>query len=476
MSRRPGAALALVPVLAPVLAAAGALTLVGLRAPDSVLEPAAPRAMPVDERTLTCFGLPGSPAPRSLAAGPGRVEAPGIRPVVGGWDVTTLPARNRGDVDVKATGSAAPSVSAVSALRAPPAAGAGLATQQCAEAARRWWFVGAGSGTGRDGTILLHAPAGVDAVVDILLRGPDGVLDAVGTDDLRVAAGETVAVRLSRVVAGTDDVAVEVTASQGRVVAALADTWSGGVEARGTEWLPASAEPATTVLVPGAEGPAVLVVANATAGSVVARPTLMTSSGRAVLAGAELLQVSAGGVATVELPGSVRPGTSVEVRADGAVTAAVRTETGSDVALPTAAPDLSGPTIVPLDVGASAPDPGLVVAAELVDPDEQEVVSRTVNVAGFDESGVRVGSGRLRVDAGTSVAVDLGDVLGLPPADLEELAYAVLDPAEGGADAVPVVAGLELRGPDGHSVLPLRTPVTAVTVPVLVPRVVPPTR
>ena len=474
MSRR-GHALA----LAPVLAAGVALTLVGLRAPDSGLELAAPATRPVDERTLTCFGLPGAPVPRSLAAGPGRVEAPGIDPGldtgVGGWDVTTLPPENRGEVDVAATGSAAPSVTAVSALRAPPTAGAGLAIQQCAEPARRWWFVGAGSGTVRDGAILLRAPAGVDAVVDVLLRGPDGVLDAVGTDDLRVGAGETVAVRLSRVVAGTDDVAVEVIASQGRVVAALADTGGGGVEPQGTEWLPASAEPATTVLVPGVEGPAVLVVANVTDASVVARPTLMTSSGRAVAADAESVQVSAGGVATVELPGSVRPGTTVEVRADGAVAVAVRTQTRADVALPTGAADLAGPTVVPLDVGAAARDPALVVAAELVDPDEQEVRSRTVKVAGFNESGKPVGSGRLRVDAGTSVAVDLGDVLGLAPADLAELAYAVLDPAERSAAAVPVVASLELTGPGGSSVLPLRSPVTTVTVPALVPRVVPPT-
>ena len=460
--------------LVPVLAAGAALALVGLREPDSGPEPAAPATMSVDERTLTCFGLPGSPVPRSLAAGPGRVEAPGIDAGVGGWDVTTLPASNRAAVDVSATGSAALTVTGVSALRAPPTAGAGLVTQQCAEPARRWWFVGAGSGTVRDGTILLQAPAGVDAVVDLLLRGPDGVLNAVGTDDVRVAAGETVAVRLSRVVAGTEDVAVEVTASQGRVVAAVADTWGGGVEPQGTEWLPASSEPATTVLVPGAEGPAVLVVANATDASVVARPTLMTSRGRAVVAEAESVQLSAGGLATVELPGSVRPGATVEVRADGAVTATVRTQTGADVALRAAAADLAGPTIVPLDVGAAARDASLVVAAELVDPDEQEARSRAVEVAGFDESGARVGSGRLRVDAGTSVAVDLGDVLGLAPADLGELAYAVLDPAESSAADVPVVASLELTGPGGSSVLPLRSPVTSVTVPALVPRVVPP--
>jgi len=465
--------------LVPVLAAGAALALVGLREPDSRPEPAAPATMPVDERTLTCFGLPGGPVPRSLAAGPGRVEAPGIDtgldPGVGGWDVTTLPASNRAAVDVAATGLAALTMTGVSALRAPPAAGAGLATQQCAEPARRWWFVGAGSGTVRDGTILLRAPAGVDAVVDVLLRGPDGVLNAVGTDDLRVGAGETVAVRLSRVVAGTEDVAVEVIASQGRVVAALADTWGGGVEPQGTEWLPASAEPAATVLVPGVEGPAVLLVANATDASVVARPTLMTSSGRAVVPGAESVQVNAGGVGTIELPGSVRPGSTVEVRADGAVTAAVRTQTGADVALRTGAADLAGPTVVPLDVGAAARDGALVVAAELVDPNEQEARSRAVEVAGFDESGARVGSGRLRVDAGTSVAVDLGDVLGLAPADLGELAYAVLDPAKADAVAVPVVASLELTGPGGSSVLPLRSPVTTVTVPALVPRVVPPT-
>ena len=394
--------------------------------------------------------------------------------------VSTLPADSGGEVDVEATGSAAPAVTAVSALRAPAEAGAGLAAQQCAEPARQWWFVGAGSSTERDGTIVLYAPKGVDAVVDLVLRGPDGVLDAVGTDDLRIAAGDTEVVRLSRVVAGTENVAIEVTASQGRVVAAVADTLGGGIEPQGTEWVPASGQPATSVLVPaiggegGGDGSYVLVVANSENASVVARPTLMTSSGRTVVPDAESLQVPAGGVATVELPGNIRPGTTVEVRADGAVTAAVRTDTGADVALPAGALPLAGPTVVPLAVGAVAPDRELVVAAQLVDPEAQMALTRRIRVAGFDESGAELGSGGLRLDAGTSAVVDLGDELGLSSTELDNLAYAVLDPGPG-AESVPVFAAVELSGPGGWSVLPLRSPLTTVTVPALVPRVVPPT-
>ena len=476
-----------------VLLVALALGVVAARAPDSAGQPAESATIPVQQRTLSCLALPDGARSRVLAvgapdlpaagaeAGRATVRGPGIRlDEPGGWAVLDRPGAGRAGpplVQLAAAGAAAPTVSAVEASLALDGSGGGLAVQRCAEPARRWWFVGAGSTPSRDGTLLLSAPAGTDAVVDVVLRGPEGVLPAVRTEDLRVDAGDVVALTLSDVVAGTDDVAVEVEASQGRVVAALADTWGGGLRPQGTDWLPAAAAPARTVLVPGivSTGTApLLVVANPQEQSVVARPALVTGNGRASVPGAESVQVPAGGVATVPLPKPVDPGTSVEVRADGPVTAAVRLDDGSDVGLPAGAPPLAGVAAVPLGLGAVPAAPTLTLAAVLVDPDTRAVRSRSVRLGGFSEDGQQLGAGRVEVPAGTSLELDPGRALDLPRGRLRDLAYLLVEPGAAGAAAVPLVGAVTLRGPAGLAVLPLQALVTEVTIPALVPRVVPP--
>ncbi len=480
-------------VALPALMVALALVLVSGRAPDSARRPAEPATVPVEQRTLSCLALPDGARSRVLAVGipdlpgagadlgPAMVRGPGLSlDEPGAWTVLDRPGAGRAGpplVQLTAAGAAAPTVSAVEASLALDGSGGGLAVQRCAEPARRWHFVGAGSTPSRDGTLLLSAPAGTDAVVDVVLRGPEGVLPAVRTEDVRVGDGDVVALTLSDVVAGTDDVAVEVEASQGRVVAALADTWAGGLSAQGTDWLPAAAAPARTVLVPGVvdtRTAPLLVVANPGQQSVVARPALVAGSGRVSVPGAESVQVPAGGVATVPLPKRVEPGTSVEVRADGPVTAAVRLDDGADVALPPGAAPLTGAAVVPLGLGAVTATPTLTLAAVLVDPDTRAVRSRTVRLAGYSEDGQRLAAGRVELPAGTSVQVDLLRTLDLPRSRLRNLAYLLIEPSAAGVATVPLVGAVTLRGPAGLAVLPLQSLVTDVTIPALVPQVVPP--
>ncbi len=430
--------------------------------------------MPVQSRTLTCLDQPRSTARPTIAL---RRAAGGDRPA---WVTRTAPPRG---VDVSASGPGAAGLDLFDAVVADRSAGGGLAVQHCAEPSRRWWFVGAGSTSARSGTIVLRAPDDAEAVVDVVLRGPEGVLDTVGTQDIRVEAGGAVTLPLADLVAGTDDVAVDIEASSGQVVAGVTEALRDGSSPAGTQWLPATVEPARTLLVPGAGGagddrraPARLLLATQQDRSVVTRPVLLTSTGRVIVPGLESVRVPAGAVAAVDLPRDFGAGATIELRASAPVTAAVRQTTGSDVATASAAPPLQGPAVLPVDLGADVDVDlagALTLSALLVDPDSQVVRTRSLRLRGFGDDGTVVGTGAVDLDAGTSRSVALARVLGLRGPDRADLAYVLVRPQPEGGDTVPVVASLSLTSADGAAVLPVTALASTVTVPALVPTVVP---
>lgn len=486
MSRR---LLGLAPVLVVVLVAATALGLVAVRPADTT--PAGPSAstVPVEARTLTCFGLRDGSVRPTVAVGlagvdgadPPAVDAGGL----GLGDLgdrstwTTRRATSR-DATIAAQGPAAGGLDAFSAVAPDRSAGGGLAVQHCAEPTRRWWFVGAASTSSRSGTLLLRAPDDAEAVADVVLHGSDGVLDTVGTQDVPVAAGSTVSLGLADLAAGVGQVAVEVEASRGTVVAAVVDGRADAADPTGAEWLPAAAAPTETVLLPGVGGPgrSRLLIANPQERTAVARPALVTENGRAVLPELASVQVPAGGVSAVELPADVTPGSTVELRADAPISAAVRVvdASGSDFAAAVGASPLEGPAVLPVDLGAAAdvdPASTLTVSALLTDPESQTVRTRVVALRGFDAGGATLGSGTLEIDAGTSRTVDLVELLGLSQSEAGDLTHVVARPRPGGAATVPVVAAFSATSRAGASVLPLASLRTTVTAPALVPRVAP---
>ena len=52
-----------------------------------------------------------------------------------------------------------------------------MASTACAVAASEFWFVGGGAIAGRQTRIVLVNPDETSAVVDVIVRGPDGVID-----------------------------------------------------------------------------------------------------------------------------------------------------------------------------------------------------------------------------------------------------------------------------------------------------------
>lgn len=457
-----------------VVTVAGTLILVGLRPADSQSagNPSsatqAASTVPVQQRAVTCLGLPGHRARSTIAMNRST------------WRTRSVPA---GDNTIVASGSTAADLTAFSALTPDRAAGAGLAVQRCAEPARSWWFIGAVSTASRSGTLLLRAPDGADAVADVTLRGPDGILDTVGTDDVRVAAGATVRLPLTDLVAGAQQVAVEVQASRGTVVAALAETRAGSSAPTGTEWLPPTAAPAETVLVPGVGGSAGgrddLVLANAAERTVAVRPVLVTGAGRAVLPDLSAVQVPGGGTATVQLPPDIAPGSTIELRAEAPISAAVRTAADDDIAVIVGAAALSETAVLPVDLGTGVevdPATTLTLSALLVDPESQDVQGATVKVRAIGAAGDAVATGDVDINAGTSLTVDLAGVLRLSRSQTKAVTHVDVRTEGAGASGVPVVAAFTARaaqGGNGIAIMPLSSVNSTVTAPTLVPQVSP---
>jgi len=410
----------------------------------------------------------------------------------GNWRTETLPPGATEPVlgpGGSRTGSGMAAPAAFTAQRLPEGDGGGLAVRQCDGPARQWWFVGAGSSTLRESTLVLTNVDASDAVVDVVLGGTGGPLDAVGADGVRVGAGETVRLPLGGLVAGEEEVSAAVVASQGRVVAAVADEWSGGLVPLGSEWIPATAAPATRVLLAGVavDGPrSLLVVANASQVATPVNLSVVDDRGTFVpTEGDTELDVPAGGVASVRLPADVRgtgPGSSaLVVEAEQPITASVRSRTGTatgtsaDIAYGVAGPELAEPAVVPVDLGRSLAGARLALqlAAGLPGQAGPVPAARRVTVTGHAADGAVTGTDTVDITPGTAQLVDLAE-LDLTGAAPQSTRYLVLRPDAGSDRApAPLVGTVVLRAAGSVAALPLDAGLTRVPVPALAPAVVP---
>ncbi len=442
----------------------GAATDVAVVAPDGGgRSPGGDVVMRTESETASATGSDGTTVAETDEAGP--------------WQTGSLTREQAADLVVEASGGLGTGAAAFAAQQLPPGAGGGLAVQRCAAPARQWWFVGAGSSTERDSTLVLSNVDGTDAVVDVTLRTADGVAETVGTDGVRVRAGETVTMRVSGEVAGEDEVAIEVDATQGRVVAGVADDWSGGVDSLGSDWLPASPAPATSVLLPGVVDPgprSALVVANPTDTTTPVRLSVVDESGTFVPTGRQSrLTLPAGSLTSVPLPDDIGDAAAVLVEADTPVQATARVASGSDIGYAVAAPDLDDAAVVPLDLGDSTEDVDVSVQlSALLEDGTDDAATRTATVTGYTEDGSETGRARVEVLAGTAQLVEPQDALRLTRPELADTAYLVVAPH--GRSAAPLVGTTVMRGTDGQvAVLPLDPGLVRVQTPVLVPSVVP---
>ncbi|MFT4009775.1 MAG: DUF5719 family protein [Nocardioidaceae bacterium] len=293
--------------------------------------------------------------------------------------------------------------------------GKALATLRCDAPRGSWWFAGAGASLDHESTLVLTNLDAGPAVVDVDVFGPQGPVDvsASGGRGITVGPGEHVALSMVELAPQSDELAVHVVASQGRVVAAMRDRYAGSATSTpGDEWLSGAAAPARIVRLVGAPagGHRTLVVANP--GDSVAPLTVEVTgpNGRSLATGLGDLSVGPGSVTTVDLSKVLRgEAYGVIVRSERPVVAGLRVLTGAgdDVVAGPALP-LTAPAAVPV-VGASTLQ--LVGGA----------APSRVRVQMFGGSGGQLAEQSVELDANALVQVPVQP----------EAAYAVVTPTQG---------------------------------------------
>jgi len=378
-----------------------------------------------------------------------------------GHDQLALPVSRAADVEITGLGSLAPGLSAFAATTAAGPAGGRLTVIGCPSPTRSWWFVGAGATIDHSSTVIITNPDPTEAIASIQLLGPKGPLDTVGTQGLVVPPRESVAVALSDVAAGQEDLAINVEASQGRVAAATLDTWNTALRPNGTEWLPVAAPPAGDVDLGGipANGERTLLVTNPGQRSTTVAMSVSDADGTFQTEDLRTISVAAGAVESVELPETLGRGAiSVRLSSPTPVTAALRHRNGSpadDVAYAGTATALDGPAAAPAHVGPGVELPELV----LTSGDPQQEAAATIEVHGHD--GQLLGSETVEIPAGTTRL----ETPPVPRSDQQRAAYVIVRPEQGAVQASAVYSG-----DSGISVLALTSPARAALAPQVVGR------
>jgi hypothetical protein len=230
----PGSAGAVASGLAVTAASAGTG-----QATVSRLLPAGAAAAPAPLRVLTQPGLLSllnvatAPAlPRDLA-----------QSTDAGAPVPTVPAR--GGVMISATGAMA------RGFEAEQTSAGGLATAQCLGPGTDFWFVGPGQRSAADIQLYLMNTDGEAADVGVQILTDSGPVLGSSDAGIGVPPHSMVVQSLAGLVRGSRAVALNVTTSVGRVVAAVQETSGSGEPGA---WLPAAEPPATSQVLPGLPG------------------------------------------------------------------------------------------------------------------------------------------------------------------------------------------------------------------------------
>ncbi|MCU1678193.1 MAG: hypothetical protein JWM93_2951 [Frankiales bacterium] len=341
--------------------------------PPRTVAPAAAETRPLSSATLVCPDVAESPdGSRSTTitlateGTTGSVRAHAVRG--GGGDVTLSPsaARQRlpvqthsfGGTVLTASGDAAAGFSAELTSRYDAGATAGSASLPCLTPTADAYFVGPGTGAGRDPRLVLINPDPTPANVDVSVARNETPFSTDNTQGIALRGYESATIELVGVAADQAGLAVHVQTRSGRVTAAVRDRWSSGALPLGIDWLAASAPPATDLVMPGVGGAGTevtLVVASQSADAGTAVVHAVTTTGEFTPAGLEAIDVPAGGIVLVKVPKSAFGSAgSLHVTSDvPLIGSAVTSRAGTSA---TADPDFAWtPAAAPLQGPAFAP-------------------------------------------------------------------------------------------------------------------------
>lgn len=231
-------------------------------------------------------------------------------------------------LEVRTLGGLAPGLVAAQTTQDSFSDGRGLASQACLGPDTTWWFVGGGSTAGRESQLVLVNPESTPAELEVAISGPDGPVSTPRLRGIVVEPRSRVVVRLSREAPRLPGVTWRVTVRQGRVMAAVSDVESDGFVPRGADWIPATVDPSTRVLIPGViggpGGRQLLVHAPGDLSATV-RVRLITASGSFVPVATPEIEVPGGSVVSVDLDSALQgEDATVDLQSDQPIVAGVR--------------------------------------------------------------------------------------------------------------------------------------------------------
>ncbi|NUR08221.1 MAG: hypothetical protein HOQ45_14585, partial [Nocardioidaceae bacterium] len=236
------------------------------------------------------------------------------------------------------------------------ASGSTLGLTACPEPRAQWWFTGGGAGLDHASTLdLVNVDPG-PAVFDITVLGPDGPVETVGTKGITLQPDSRKSIPLSDIAPQTDELALEVHASRGRVVATVDDRYAAKAgAAQGQEWLSGTDRPSRVVRLSGVptKGDRTLEVANPGDLEAVVDVKVAGRGGTFTPTGLQPLTVSPGSVQTVDLTTSLpgKEAVALRVTSRTPVLASMRTSTRSDHAYAGPVLPLAGPAAAPFPAG-----------------------------------------------------------------------------------------------------------------------------
>jgi len=231
-------------------------------------------------------------------------------------------------LEARTSGGLAPGLVAAQTTRDSFSDGRGLASQPCLGPDTTWWFVGGGSTAGRESSLVLVNPEQTAAELEVAISGPDGPVSTPRLRGLVVEPRSRVVVRLAREAPRLPAAAWQVTVRQGRIMAALSDRETEGFIPRGADWIPASVDPSTRVLIPGViggEGGRQLLLHAPGDLTATVQVRLITAQGSFVPAATPEVEVPGGTVVTIDLDESLQgDDATVDLQSDLPIVAGVR--------------------------------------------------------------------------------------------------------------------------------------------------------
>lgn len=325
-----------------------------------------------------------------------------------------------------ADGALAPGYTVQQTTEVTSGEGRGLLGTSCTAPGAEFWFAGASTVEARQDYVHLTNPDDTAAVVDLEMYGKEGRIDTPSGDGLTVPGHATVPVLLSTLTTNDEtNLTLRVIARAGRVGAAVE-----AVDAKlGGDWLPASANPSGSVVLPGLPKDttaARLVVFAPGDDDADLKVRLSTLTGSISPAGHETLHVKSGMTTAVDLgkitqgePGSLVL-TPVDADRDTPVVAGLRILRGKgdnqETAFVAATPKVA-------DRASAAGSGPLGSTLYLTAPDQAAEV-RITSSAGSKGGAPKTDT--VKVKAGATVAVE-------PPKPSGKGSYAVsVEPLSGG--------------------------------------------